>query len=113
MATDATLTIDVIRDAMGDDAAEFIKVMDLVQQMIQSPEDFYGPKAVIEATRLAALRTKISMKGQYYKQLKEGNPAIIRQRKDVLLAMYAALEENINCLKLMGRLDAASAGIVR
>lgn len=98
------LTIDVVTEAMGDDAGEFLKVMELVQEMIQNPENFHGSKAAIEAMRLAALRTKISAKCQYYKTAPE-KTLTNRRRKDVLMAMYASLEENINCLKLMARLD--------
>ena len=105
------MTIDTIREAMGNDAAEFLNVMDLIQQIIENPENFHGPKALIEAARLAALRTKISMKAQYYKTVDE-KTLTNRRRKDVLLAMYASLEENINTLKLLGRIDATAAGII-
>jgi len=117
-ATDnqVVLTLDTIRDAMGDDALEFINVMELVQQMIDHPEAFHGPKALITAVQLAALRTKISMKAQYYKTAKPtGADKVLlnRRRKDVLLSMYTSLEENINTLKLMGRIDASAAGVIR
>jgi len=29
----------------------------------------------------------------------------MRRKKDLSLALYVALEENINCLKLLGRID--------
>jgi hypothetical protein len=109
------LTIEVITSAMGDDAAEFINVMEIVQHIIEKPEDFHGPKALIEAARLAALRTKISMKAQYYKTAKPtgaDQTLLFRRRKDVLLSMYNSLEENINTLKLLGRIDAAAAGVI-
>jgi len=114
MSEEVVLTIDVIADAMGDDAAEFLTVMPIVQAMIDKPENFHGAKATMEAVRLAALRTKISMKAQYYKTAKPtpGLDALtIRRRKDVLMSMYSSLEENINALKLAARIDAKAAGI--
>jgi len=109
------VTLDILRDCLGEDNAEFIRVMEVVQHLIENPESFHGPKALITAVQLAALRTKISMKAQYYKTAKpKGEVNILqnRRRKDILLSMYSALEEDINTLKLMGRIDAASAGVI-
>lgn len=109
---DVVITIDAVKEAMGDDADEFIAVMPIIQDMIDNPEKYHGSKAAMEAVRLAALRTKISVKCQYYKT--SGDKSLTnRKRKDVLMAMYQALEENINALKLTARIDFSSAGVMR
>jgi hypothetical protein len=108
--TDVSFTLIQVKDAMGKDADEFVAVMAIVDAMIKDPQAYTGHRAVIVATQLAALRTKISIKAQYYKTC-DNKGLQTRKRKDVLLSLYQALEENINCLKLMGRMDATAAGI--
>ena len=89
---------------------EFMKVMQIVQGIIDHPEQYVGSKALVEAARLAAIRNKIGMRGQYYKTAARTD--LSRKRKDLLLTMYAALEENINTLKLLGRIEASMRGSV-
>lgn len=107
-----SVTIDSIRDAMGEEAEEFLYVLKVTQQIIDNPESFFGPKALVEATRLAAYRTRISIKAQFYKTTSDKS-LVNRKRKDVLMSMYASLEENIQTLKLMGKVDATLAGVLR
>ncbi len=106
------LTIDKIKETLGDEASEFIDAMKVVQAIIERPQDYTGMKAIVEATRLAALRTKIGAKAQWYKT--NGDKSLDnRKKKDVLMAMYASLEENIQTLKLAGRIEAQAAGILK
>ena len=109
--TDAVMTLDIIKDAMGDDGDEFIKVLRIVNDIIENPDNYHGAMALRYATLLAAYRTKISLKAQFYKTATDKS-LLNRRRKDILMSMYASLEENINCLKLMGRIDAKAAGVL-
>lgn len=109
--TEAVMTLDIIKDAMGDDAEEFIKVLTIINDIIENPDNYHGPMALRYATLLAAYRTKISLKAQFYKTASDRSLQN-RRRKDVLMSMYASLEENINCLKLLGRIDAKTAGLI-
>lgn len=109
--TERSMTLQLVKDAMGNEAEEFIAVMNVIQDIIDHPERYHGPAAIKYATLLAAYRTKISLKAQWYKT--SGDKSIeARRKKDTLMSMYASLEENINTLKLSGRLDAKSAGVL-
>lgn len=101
---DPEFTVEQIAEALGRDADEFLACMEVVQAMIDNPHQYTGVRAGIEATRLAALRTKIGMKAQMYKSASVGNPDL-RKRKDVLMTMYDGLVENINCLKAMAKYE--------
>lgn len=97
-------TVDEIASALGRDSEEFLNCMAVVEAIIDNPAQYTGVKAGIEATRLAALRTKIGAKAQMYKSAAVGN-ADLRKRKDVLMTMYDALLENINTLKGMAKYE--------
>jgi len=102
---DTVLTVDLIKDAMGEEAEEFLQAMQVIDAIIADPGGFHGKRALVEANRLAALRTKIGVKAQYYKTAEKS----IRntKRRNVLMTMFTALEENINALKLLGRIEAS------
>lgn len=102
--TDAVITIDAIREAMGEEAEEFLQAMEIVNMIIATPDNFAGKRAATEAARLAALRTVIGVKAQYYKTADRSIKNT--KRKNVLMTMYQALEENINTLKLLSKMGA-------
>lgn len=102
--TDSVVTIESIKDAMGEEAGEFLQVWELVNLIIDSPDSFSGKRAANEAARLAALRTVIGIKAQYYKTAERSIKNT--KRKNVLMTMYQALEENINTLKLLSKMGA-------
>lgn len=95
---------EAIVNAMGEDeAVYFIEAMEIVNRIIGDPQSMVGNEALISAAKLAAWRTKIGLKAQLYKTASKsiGN----RRRKDLLQTMYSSLEENINTLKLLGKLE--------
>lgn len=100
--TDTILTVDAIRDAMGEEAEEFLQAMEIINMIIANPDNFAGKRAANEAARLAGLRTVIGVKAQYYKTADRSIKNT--KRKNVLMTMYQALEENINTLKLLSRM---------
>lgn len=97
-------TVEEIALVLGDDAAEFLECMKVADTIIDDPRHYTGILAGLEASRLAALRMKIGAKAQMYKSASVGN-AELRRRKDVLMTMYDALLENINCLKGLARYE--------
>lgn len=99
---DAVITIDAIKDAMGEEAEEFLLAMSIVNMIIDSPDSFSGKRAATEAARLSALRTVMGIKAQYYKTADRSIKNT--KRKNVLMTMYQALEENINTLKLLSKM---------
>lgn len=101
---DPHFTMDEIGAALGQDAGEFLDCMELVEAIIADPHNYTGARAGVEALRLSALRTRIGAKAQMYKSASVGN-ADLRKRKDVLMTMYDALLENINCLKGMAKYE--------
>lgn len=109
--TDSTMTLETIKHAMGDEGEEFIAVLGIVNDIIDNPENYHGPMALRYATLLAAYRTKISLKAQFYKTASDKSLEN-RRKKDILMSMYSSLEENINTLKLLGRVDAKVAGVL-
>jgi len=108
---DQSVTVEQIVNSMGPEANDFLKVLSVVNAIVERPEDFHGAKALLEASRLAAYRTRIGVHAQHYKTAEKSIEN--RRRKDVMLTLYNALEENINTLKLMGRIDANAAGLIR
>lgn len=83
---------------------EFELCMEIVQKILDRPNAMMGSEALVAAAKLAALRTKIGARAQYYKTTDKS--IIQRRRKDLLMTMFTALEENINTLKLLGRVEA-------
>lgn len=105
---DLEVTMEEILGCLGgEEYPEFEKVMGVCQAILDEPSKFVGSYALISAAQLSALRTKIGNRAQYYKTAKGDKDAslIIRRRKDLLMSMYASLEENINTLKLLGRVE--------
>jgi len=102
------LTEDEIYEVMGIDASRFIDTLVLVEDMINHPDDYTGQKAILEAIRLSAYRTKIGTVGNWLKS--QDKSILVRRKKDLLLSMEKNLEENINCLKLAGRINAKLDG---
>jgi len=66
-------------------------------------KDFKYFSILIHAAKLAALRTKLGARAQYYKTSEKS--ILQRRRKDLLMLMFTALEENINTLKLLGKIE--------
>lgn len=98
------ISIEEIYAVLGpNEAREFLDVMAIVQDIIDFPERYSGLKALVTATKLAAVRTKIGQRAQFYKT--SDKTISTRKRKDLLMAMYSGLEENINTLKLQGKSD--------
>lgn len=88
---------------------EFKSCMEVVQRILERPNALMGSEALVAAAKLAALRTKIGVRAQYYKTSEKS--VLQRRRKDLLMLMFSALEENINTLKLLGRVEAGMTGI--
>lgn len=86
---------------------ELEEALTICQTILEDPTHFVGMQSLITATKLAAIRTKIGTRAQYYKTADK--TLISRRRKDLLMTMYSALEENINTLKLLGRVDSRMA----
>lgn len=104
IAGDTHVTLEEIFEALDrDEYDEFISAMSVVEDIIENPSKYVGSQALVAAAKLAALRTRIGLRGQYYKT--SDKSIIQRRRKDLLLTMFSALEENINTLKLLGRIE--------
>lgn len=103
-AGDVHVTLEEIFAVLTrDEYAPFIDAMMVVEDIIDNPSKYVGSQALVSAARLAALRTKIGIRAQYYKTSEKSITQ--RRRKDLLLTMFSALEENINTLKLLGRIE--------
>jgi hypothetical protein len=108
---DVEITLDEVAGCLSkEEFTEFEKAMAVVQDILDNPSSYVGSRALVEAARLAAIRTKIGVRAQYYKVAEKS--MIQRRRKDLLLTMFSALEENINTLKLLGRIEAKSSGML-
>ena len=96
--------LDEIAGALSaEEYAEFSTCMEIVQRILDRPQAMMGSEALVAAAKLAALRTKLGARAQYYKT--SDKSILQRRRKDLLMLMFTALEENINTLKLLGRLE--------
>jgi len=105
IAGDTHVTLEEIFEVLDrEEYDEFITAMSVVEDIIENPSKYVGAQALVSAAKLAALRTKIGLRGQYYKTTEKS--IIQRRRKDLLLTMFVALEENIMTLKLLGRTEA-------
>jgi hypothetical protein len=102
---DVVMTVELIKEAMGDEAEEFLQAMEVIDAIIANPNAFHGRKAAVEANRLAALRTKIGVKAQYYKTANKTLPNA--KKRNVLMTMFTALEENINTLKILAKIESS------
>lgn len=87
---------------------EFSDCMSIVQRILDQPHAMMGSEALVAAAKLAALRTKLGARAQYYKTSEKS--ILQRRRKDLLMLMFTALEENINTLKLLGRVEVGMSG---
>jgi hypothetical protein len=105
------VTLDEIAGCLSsEEFTEFSRAMAVVQDILDNPSTYVGSRALVEAARLAAIRTKIGARAQYYKVAEKS--IIQRRRKDLMLTMFSALEENINTLKLLGRIEARTSGMM-
>lgn len=101
---DTELTVEEISDVLGPkEAEEFLAVMRHVMDIIEHPESIVGDKSLILAAQLAGYRTVIGVRAQVYKTAEKSLTQ--RRRKDLMLTLFSALEENINTLKLLGRMQ--------
>ena len=100
---DIVVDTNYIRDAMGDEAEEFIEVMRIVGDIIENPNHYLGIQASKCATILAAYRTQMIVKSQAYKRRSSQMTETDKLRNDMWKTLYQALEENINTLKLCAR----------
>lgn len=102
---DTEYSVDDIASVLGPkEAQNFLKIMATVESIMDHPETLAGNKALILAAQLAAHRTTIGLWAQMYKTAAKS--ITVQKRKNVLLSLYASLEENINTLKLLGRIEA-------
>ncbi len=105
-----TLTKEDILDVMGDEAEGFLKVMAIMEDIIENTDKYSGVKALVTASKLAAYRTKIGAQANW---LKSQEKSILgRRKKDLLISLENNLLENINVMKMAARLDAKAAGIM-
>jgi hypothetical protein len=106
--TASEVTLDEVLYCLGqEEAEEFVDVMRYVNKIIDNPESISGLSAIHMANRLAALRLKIGLRAQHYKAYYSQDKSMTTKRRKYLTeTMYHALEENINTLKLLGRVDA-------
>ena len=107
MTSDNTqVSMDEVLGVLGkDEYKDFEEVMAFCDTILDDPTKFVGMASLIQAAKLAAIRTRVGMRAQYYKTVNEKTVSN-RRRKDLLMTMYTALEENINTLKILGRTDA-------
>lgn len=99
----ATVSFGDVIDALGEEESDLVlKAMAIIQDTVENPASFVGNEAAKSALVLAGLRTKCGMYAQYYKTHKGPQT---NERKNLLQTMYQALEENINTLKLIGRME--------
>jgi hypothetical protein len=108
--SDLILTEEDIDNVLGPDAKKFKEVMLLVEDMIDFPQQYHGSKALVTALQLSAYRTKIGETANWLKSQEKSLNG--RRKKDLLISMENNLLENINVLKLMGRIDGKAAGIL-
>lgn len=99
-----------IKEALGEGEEEFLECMRIVNDIIENPDSYTGMKAMIYASKLAALRTAIGVRAAYFKT---GEKSIaVTRKKNFLISMEHNLEENINCLKLLGRVEGRATGVI-
>lgn len=102
--TNVVVDLDEVAGALSaEEYAEFSSCMEIVQRILDQPNAMMGSEALVAAAKLAALRTKLGARAQYYKT--SDKSILQRRRKDLLMLMFTALEENINTLKLLGRVE--------
>lgn len=100
---------EIVGVLSSEEYEEFKNCMNIVQRILDQPNALMGSEALVAAAKLAALRTKLGVRAQYYKTAERS--ILQRRRKDLLMLMFTALEENINTLKLLGRVEAGMTGI--
>jgi hypothetical protein len=100
---DIVIDIDMIRDLMGDKSEEFIETMKIVQDIIENPDHYVGGQAMKYANILAAYRTMMIIKSQFYKRKSSMMTERDKFVNDIWKTMYEALSENINVLKISAK----------
>lgn len=106
---DVIVSFQDLKETLGDKADDFIYILTVMDDIIEHPEHYSGVKALLLANKLAAYRTKIGLTGNWLKSVPSS--PITRKRKDLMLSMEHNLEENINVLKLLARIEAKSLGM--
>ena len=104
------VTLDEVAGALStEEYGEFAECMEIVQRILDRPNAMMGSEALVAAAKLAALRTKLGARAQYYKT--SDRSILQRRRKDLLMLMFTALEENIMTLKLLGRVEVGMSSV--
>jgi len=104
--TDFQDVIDYVAGQIGD---QFKNAVLLAQAIVEDPGSFTGPQAASSALKLSVYRLLIGTNAEYYKiRATKTQKYTDRLTKGALIVMYDALEEVINCLKLMSRLEASA-----
>jgi hypothetical protein len=97
------VSYEILSEAMGNNAEEFVECMRIIQDIIDNPETYIGTQALKYANILAAYRTQMIIKSQAYKRRSSIMSETDKMSNDVWKTMYEALAENINVLKLIGK----------
>ena len=106
---DVEISLAEITEVLSSHEQELVlEVLEIVEKTSKQGTSFVGVQAALYANRLAALRTNITMYSQYYKTAPKSDTN--RKRKDILHAIYEAVQENINTLKLLSR-ESSSMGL--
>ncbi len=97
-----------------EDACEYIftivegleKTMNLVNRILDDPDQYTGPQAAMAAIKLSGYRYKIGQEAQHWK-LRSAQTKKLSDRlvKDSLMSAYEGLGEVINTLKITARHD--------
>ena len=101
--SDIVINIDLINELMGDKGEEFIECMKVVQDIIDNPDHYVGGQAMKYANKLAAYRTMMIVKSQFYKRKSSLMSEKDKFVNDIWKTMYEALAENINVLKISAK----------
>lgn len=100
---DIVINVELIKELMGDKSEEFIETMKIVQDIIENPDHYVGGQAVKYANVLAAYRTMMIVKSQFFKRKSSMMSEKDKFVNDIWKTMYEALSENINVLKISAK----------
>lgn len=101
--TDFDEIVEYVAEMVG---KEFMRTVQIANDIIDEPTEYSGIQASITAIKLASHRTKIGVAAQYFKMKSaETKKPHDRLTKDALMVMYTSLEEMINTLKLSARIE--------
>lgn len=100
---------DVLDYTAGQIGGEFEKSILIAQDIIDNPTNYSGPQAASTALKLATYRLLVGTNAEYFKlRTQKTQKFSDKLTKGALIVMYDALEELINCLKLVSRLEAGA-----